>query len=62
MFKLLVYAYSQNIYSSRAIEKACRRDINFRWILAGQNAPYHSTIDRFRHIYAVNAIELSNTS
>lgn len=57
MFKLLVYAYSQNIYSSRAIEKACRRDINFRWILAGQNAPDHSTIDRFRHIYAVDAIE-----
>ena len=29
MFKILTYAYSQNIYSSRKIEKACLRDINF---------------------------------
>lgn len=57
MFKILVYAYSQNIYSSREIEKSCRRDINFRWILAGAKAPDHSTIDRFRHIYALSAIE-----
>lgn len=35
MFKILVYAYSQNIYSSRKIEEACRRDINFLWLLAG---------------------------
>ena len=29
MFKILTYAYSQNIYSSRKIENVCRRDINF---------------------------------
>ena len=38
MFKILTYAYSQNIYSSRKIENACRRDINFMWLLAGQKA------------------------
>ena len=48
MFKILTYAYSQGIYSSRKIERACRRDINFMWILAGQKAPDHSTIARFR--------------
>ena len=48
MFKILTYAYSQNIYSSRKIESACRRDINFLWLLAGQKAPDHSTIARFR--------------
>ena len=47
MFKILTYAYSQNIYSSRKIESACRRDINFLWLLAGQKAPDHSTIARF---------------
>lgn len=57
MFKILVYVYSQNIYSSRGIEKACHRDINFRWLLAGANAPDHSTVDRFRQKYAVAAIE-----
>ena len=48
MFKILVYAYSQNIYSSRGIELSCKRDINFKWLLAGYKAPDHSTIARFR--------------
>lgn len=51
MFKILTYAYSQNIYSSRDIEKACKRDINFKWLLAGQNIPDHTTISRFRKKY-----------
>lgn len=37
MFKILTYAYSQNIYSSRKIELACIRDINFMRLLAGRN-------------------------
>ena len=57
MFKILVYAYSQNLYSSHKIETACRRDINFMWLLAGQKAPDHSTIARFRQIHATNAME-----
>ena len=57
MFKILTYAYSQNIYSSRAIETACRRDINFMWLLAGQKAPDHSTIARFRTGFAAKACE-----
>ncbi|MCL2773898.1 MAG: IS1182 family transposase [Oscillospiraceae bacterium] len=48
MFKVMVYAYMEQIYSSRKIEKACRRDINFMWLLNGENAPDHSTINRFR--------------
>ena len=48
MFKVMVYAYSQNIYSTRKIEQACKRDINFMWLLSGQEAPDHSTIARFR--------------
>lgn len=51
MFKIMTYAYSQNIYSSRKIEKACHRDINFRWLLAGASAPDHVTISRFRSHY-----------
>ena len=57
MFKILVYAYSQNLYSSHKIETACRRDINFMWLLAGQKALDHSTIARFRQIHATNAME-----
>ena len=57
MFKILTYAYSQNIYSSRKIETACRRDINFMWLLAGQKVPDHSTIARFRTGYLETACE-----
>ncbi|MBR3808513.1 MAG: IS1182 family transposase [Lachnospiraceae bacterium] len=57
MFKILTYAYSQNIYSSRKIETACRRDINFMWLLAGQKVPDHSTIARFRIGFLAEACE-----
>ena len=57
MFKILTYAYSQNIYSSRKIETACRRDINFMWLLAGQKAPDHTTIARFRTGFLAKACE-----
>ena len=57
MFKILTYAYSQTVYSSRKIEKACRRDINFMWLLAGQKAPDHTTIARFRTGFLVDACE-----
>jgi len=48
LFKVLVYGYFNGIYSSRGIEKACRRDINFMWLLNGAKAPDYSTISRFR--------------
>ena len=57
MFKILTYAYSQNIYSSRKIERACKRDINFMWLLAGKRAPDHSTIARFRTGFLADACE-----
>ncbi|OOM16710.1 IS1182 family transposase [Clostridium saccharobutylicum] len=56
MFKIISYAYSQNIYSSRKIEKACKRDINFRWLLQGYKAPDHATINRFRKDYLSNEV------
>lgn len=56
MFKVLTYAYSQNIYSSRKIEKACKRDINFKWLLIGEKAPDHSTISRFRKDYLSDTV------
>ncbi|MDV3428918.1 MAG: IS1182 family transposase [Bacillota bacterium] len=57
LFKILTYAYSNNIYSSRKIEAACKRDINFMWLLEGNKAPDHSTIARFRKEYLTEAVE-----
>jgi transposase len=48
LFKILVYAYMNNIYSSRKIEMVCGRDINFMWLLQGEKVPDHNTISRFR--------------
>ena len=57
MFKILTYAYSQNIYFSRKTEAACRCDINFMWLLARQKALDHSTIARFRTGFPAEACE-----
>ncbi len=48
LFKVMVSSYMQWTYSSRKIESACRRDINYMWLLAGEPVPDHSTISRFR--------------
>jgi len=48
LLKILIYAIMQGIYSSRAIASACRRDINFIWLLNGEDAPNHNEIARFR--------------
>jgi transposase len=47
MLKVLVYAYTQRIYSSRQIAKALRENIHFMWI-SGNSRPDFRTINRFR--------------
>ncbi len=48
MLKILLYANMENIYSSRDIASACKRDINFIWLLNGSPAPNHHELARFR--------------
>jgi transposase len=47
LLKVLVYAYSQKIYSSRRIAKALRENIYFMW-LSGESRPDFHTINDFR--------------
>lgn len=47
MLKVMVYAYMDNTYSSRRIERAMRENINYMWLSAQQVAD-HNTIARFR--------------
>jgi transposase len=49
MLKVLVYAYTQKIYSSRQIAKALRENVNFMW-MSGGNRPDFRTINGFRVI------------
>ena len=48
LLKIMLYAYMNRLYSSRDIEKACRRDVNFMYLLEGRRVPDHTTIARFR--------------
>ena len=48
MLKLILYAYMNNIYSCRKIEKVVQRDIHYIW-LAAQERPDFVTINRFRN-------------
>ncbi len=48
LLKILIYAYMRMTYSSREIERACRENICFMYLLGDQAAPDHNTIARFR--------------
>ncbi len=47
LLKIMVYASMNRIYSSRDIETACRRDINFMYLLEEKPVPDHATFARF---------------
>ena len=48
LLKVVIYAYMNNIYSCRRIEKSLKRDVHFIW-LAGYEQPDFVTINRFRN-------------
>ena len=47
MLKIMLYASMNRLFSSRDIETACKRDVNFMYLLEGMPAPDHATIARF---------------
>jgi transposase len=47
LLKILVYAYLDNVYSSRRIEACLKENIHYMWI-SGMRTPDHNTINRFR--------------
>lgn len=47
MLKVIIYAYTQKVYSSREIAKALRQNINFMW-LSGMQTPDFRTLNYFR--------------
>ena len=57
LFKIIVYAYSQGIYSTREIEKACKFNLAYMFLLQGQKAPDNNTISRFRRDHLSLCIE-----
>jgi len=55
MLKLLFYAYSTGVTSSREMERRCHVDVAFRWLTAN-SAPDYRSISRFRrrHLQALD--------
>lgn len=55
MLKLLLYAYSTGVTSSREMERRCQIDVAFRW-LSANSAPDYRSISRFRrrHLLALD--------
>ena len=51
LLKIMIYGYMNRLYSSRDIENACLRDINFMFLLEGSSAPDHSPFARFRSLH-----------
>jgi transposase len=56
LLKVLVYAYTQQLYSSRKIAKALRENIYFMW-LSGNQQPDFRTLNRFRSEVVKEVIE-----
>jgi transposase len=52
MLKLLFYAYSTGVTSSREMERRCHLDVAFRW-LSANTAPDYRSISRFRRRHLV---------
>jgi transposase len=51
MITLLVWAYANQVTSSRRIERLCGQDVAFR-VICGGNLPDHVTVARFRQQFA----------
>ena len=57
IFEVLVYGYMCGIYSTRKLEEACRKRVDFMWLLQGEPVPDYSTFARFRSGRTKEAVE-----
>ena len=56
LLKVIIYSYTQRIFSGREMAKQLRENINYIW-LSGGNRPDFRTINRFRSITMKNEVE-----
>lgn len=58
LLKVILFAFMENGYAStREIEKLCKTDIRFMWLLQGKDAPSHMTIDNFMKNHLVDCLD-----
>ncbi|MDI9540296.1 MAG: transposase, partial [Bacillota bacterium] len=56
MIKIVLFAFMNQIYTLRGIEKACKTDIRFMYLM-GEEKPSHMAIQRFITKYLKDSIE-----
>ena len=47
LFKIVLFGAMNKIYSARGLEEACKKNIDFMFLLNGAPAPDHATFARF---------------
>ena len=47
IFKLIVYAMSEGIYSTREMAEQCRKNMEYIWLMNGMYTPSHMVFSRF---------------
>ena len=58
LLKVILFAFMEYGYVSvRKIEKLCKTDIRFMWLLQNESAPSHMTIDNFMNETLLGSIE-----
>ena len=57
LFKIIVFAMLEGIYSLRAVQRQCQVNIQYMWLLQGYKAPSHMTIGRFYERLTVPVLE-----
>ena len=58
LLKVILFAFMEKGYASvREIEKLCKTDIRFMWLLQDNPAPSHMTIDNFMNECLLGSIE-----
>lgn len=58
LLKIILFAFMENGYASvRNIEKLCKTDIRFIWLLDGLKAPSYSTVSNFMNEILIDSIE-----
>ena len=58
LMKVILFAFMENGYSSlRNIEKLCKTDIRYIWLLDGEKAPSFVTVSSFLREYVGKNIE-----
>lgn len=58
LLKVILFAFMENGYSSlRQIEKLCKTDVRYIWLLDGEKAPSFATVSNFLRMYVGDHIE-----